>query len=186
MAKKYEITPNIIITIDINAFDNIPIIIRNIEGELLYYTHIEILNKSNFIIRKSLIELLYNLIDIYKPNMIIFEQNRLFIDGIDMYPDYRVLRNILRGFGIQTSIEDNFYEKIQYIMALPDKEWQSQILNSKFKYSIDLYKSHIQKQEFTNEQLDLFQQHNYYKALCLSESMWFDKLMNKKYQINTQ
>lgn len=186
MSKKYEIIPNIIITIDIHSFQNIPFVIRNTEGDILYKNKIDIALKEDYYIRKQLVEELYKLLKEYSFDMIIFEQNKLFTDGFELSPDFRVLRNITRGFGIQTTIEDNFYDKVTYIMSLPDKDWQMQILNNKFKYSFDLYKSHIEKQEFTDQQLREFQLDNYYKVLCLSESMWFDKLMNKKYQINAQ
>lgn len=186
MSKKYEIIPNIVITIDIHSFQNIPLVIRNLKRDIIYKDKIDIAFKEDYFIRKQLINKLYELIEKYNVNMIIIEQNKLFTNSFELSPDFRVLRNITRGFGIQTSIEDNFYDKVPYIMSLPDRDWQTLILNNKFKYSFDLYKSHIEKQEFTDQQLREFQLDNYYKVLCLSESMWFDKLMNKKYQINAQ
>ena len=73
---------------------------------------------------------------------------------------------------------------IKYILGLPEMEWRKQVLNSSVKYSIDLYKSHILQHSISSELLTTIEQNNYYKALCLSESIWFDRLMDKKYQIN--
>lgn len=171
------------ITLDIHGYNNIPIIVRDKEN-ILAYAQVEKLGRSNYSIRSEVIKLLKLLIVQYNIDTIIFEQNKLFIDKIDRHPDPIVYRNILCGFGIQIAIEDNFYNNVTYIFSLPNKDWQNTILNSSVKYSVDLYKAHILKQSLSKESLNLIDKNNYYKTLCLSESIWFPNLMNVKYQIN--
>lgn len=181
--KKYKIEPSITLTIDIHSLFNIVFIIRDKIGNILSMTNI-IKNISNYKTRQSVIAHLDYLIQEYQPDTLIYEQNQLFIDKIDRYPDPLVMRNIKCGFGIKVSIEDKYYGIFKYILELPEQEWRKCILNTNTKYSIDLYKAHILEQSFTEEQLTDIELNNYYKALCLSESIWFDRLMNRKYQIN--
>ena len=91
---------------------------------------------------------------------------------------------MLLGFGIQTSIEDNFYESLT-ILSVPDYEWAGKVLNKKARYSIDLYKAHIlNRTNIPIKFLVTIENNNYYKAICLSECVLFDSLMDRKYQIN--
>ena len=102
------------------------------------------------------------------------EKNQLFIDKIDRYPDPLVYRNITLGFGIK-----------KYIIELPQNDWRSTILNRTTKYSIDLYKSHILNTlDESEDRMKIIETYNFYKVLCLSESVKFDNLMNRKYQTN--
>lgn len=181
---KNSINPNLMLVVDIHNHITLPFVVVNPKGDILYMTHINALGE-NYIIRKKCISEIANIINLYPSiDTILLEENKLFIDKIDRYPDPMVLRNIMLGFGIQISIEDNFYDSMT-IIALPNYEWRSKILNRNTTYSIDLYKSHVlQKQNISEEQLEQISNNNYYKAVCLSESVLFDSLMNKKYQIN--
>lgn len=181
---KQSIEPSIILTIDIHNFYNIPFIITNSTGEIQLMTHIEKSSLTYYKIRKRCIEKINSLCMQYPIDTIIIEQNKLFIDKIDRYPDPIIYRNILLGFGIQISIEDNFYETIKYILELPNHDWTNTVLNSKVKYSIDLYKSHVLLRDISENFLNIIEKNNYYKAICLSESTLYSNLMNKKYQIN--
>lgn len=181
MKKEINITKAIII--DLHGYINIPIIVRD-KNDIIEMVNITKLGRPNYFVRQDVVKLLHSLIAKYDINTIIYEQNRLFIDKIEIHPDPFILNNVLFGFGLQTSIEDNFYNNIQYIFAIPNKDWQTTILNSSVKYSIDLYKSHIVKQILDRETLDIIDKYNYYKVLCLSESIMFQNLINVKYQIN--
>lgn len=180
---KNKIEPSIILTLDIHAYLNIVFIVKDISGNILSMSKIS-KKFSNYKTRQDVINEIDRLISQYNIDTIIFEQNQLFIDKIDKHPDPLVMRNIQLGFGIKISMEDKYYNTVKYILELPQIDWQKYVLNSSVKYSIDLYKSHILTQNFTVEQLSEIELHNYYKALCLSESIWFDSLINRKYQIN--
>ena len=182
--KGKKIEPEVCIILDIHGYNNIPIIVRNKDTEILYMGHVMKFNKPSYIIRKEIINKLNNLITEFNPNMIIFEQNKLFIDKIDKHPDPLMLRNIMLGFGIKVSIEDNYNDTIPYILEIPEQDWRFTILNKSVKYAIDLYKAHIEYQFVTDEQINLIHENNYYKVICFSESIQYDSLMNKKYQIN--
>lgn len=181
--RKNQIKPNISVTIDIHGYVNIPFIVKDAIGNILTMQNI-IKGKSPYDMRRLTINMLDSLIQEYNIDTIIFEQNQLFIDKIDRYPDPFVLRNIQLGFGIKTSIDDKYHNTIKYILELPEQEWRRCVLNSQVKYSIDLYKAHILEQDLEQDLLTNIEINNYYKALCLSESIWFDRLMDRKYQIN--
>lgn len=181
--RKNKIEPNITITIDIHGYMNIPFIVKDKLGNILAMRNI-VKGRPAYDIRRLVINLLDELIQEFNVDTIIFEQNQLFIDKIDRYPDPFVLRNIQLGFGIKTSIDDKYHNTIKYILELPEQEWRRYVLNSHVKYSIDLYKAHILEQELSEDLITSIDENNYYKALCLSESIWFDRLMDRKYQIN--
>lgn len=180
-----KIEPNVIATITVNNIMNIPIVITNFTGNILHITHIEKVGYADYHIRRRLKSVLNNLISIYGVDTILIEQNQLFIDKIDRYPDPYVLRNIKLGFGIQITLEDTYWESIKYIMEIPRWEWKKEVLNKKVDYAIDLYKSHILlRQDIDAERLKEIDDNNYYEALCLSESMLHSKFLKKEYQIN--
>lgn len=184
MSRKKKIEPNIVLTIDIHGYSNIAMVVRQKE-KILCFRHIEKFSSNYYNIRKKIIEIMLSLHEEYNFDTIIMEENQLFIDKIDRHPDPLVYRNILLGYGISIAIEDNFYDSIPYILEIPELEWRKYILNSTTKYSIDLYKSHILSQEqLSEEELNIIEQNNYYKLLCISESIWFDKLIDRRYQIN--
>ena len=178
-----KINVNNCIFIDVHNNKNIIILVRN-KTDILSIAHVSKVYGSNYKIRMQVLELLDIFIRQYKPDALVIEQNKLFIDKIDRHPDPLVYRNILLGFSIQNSIEDKYFKTIKYIFSIPRHEWYSTILNTTSKYSFDVYKSHILNQSFTDEMLQVIKENNYYKCICFSECIWFDKLLNIKYQIN--
>lgn len=178
-----KLKPKLMLTVDVHNFRTLPLIVTNTNGDIQYMTHISKL-ADNYTVRQTCLSVIDQIMQKYDVDTILFEQNRLFIDKIDKYPDPMVLRNIMLGFGIQVSIEDRYY-KSKVLLSIPDYEWRRKVLHSKVTYSIDLYKSHVLlRQDLTEEQLCQIKENNYYEAICLSESILFDTLMHKKYQIN--
>lgn len=179
-----KIEPKISLTVDIHSHLNIPFIITDDLGNILAFTSVSKLGCSNFNIRYKCIEMMEILRTNYAFDTIIMEENQLFIDKIDRYPDPYVLRNIVLGFGIKTSIEDKYYYAVQNIIELPEKEWRNKVLNAAVKYSIDLYKAHVENRELSSDIMKVISENNFFKAVCLSESVLYPGLMNKKYKIN--
>ena len=180
---KNKLKPKRLLVIDTENMFNIPVIIVAPSGEIIYMTNVPKVG-NYYEIRKSTITTIDKLIQEYNIDTILFEQNKLFIDKIDKYPDPYVLKNIILGFGIQISIEDNYYKSLT-LLSLSDYEWKNSVLNRKVKYTIDLYKAHIlHRTDIPLKFLVDIENNNYYKAICLSESILFDNLMDKKYQIN--
>lgn len=180
-----KIEPTVILTLSTDNLMNIPIIITNFTGMILSTTHVEKLGFSNYDIRKKIKEVIDRKIAKYGVDTILIEQNQLFLDKMDKYPDPMVLRNILLSFGIQTTIEDNYWESVKYIMEIPKFEWKKTVLNKRVEYAIDLYKSHILfRKDIKPELLKEIEDNNYYEALCLSESLLYSKFLKKQYQIN--
>ena len=180
---KNKLKPQKILTIDTDNTYNISIIVTNSIGELLYMNKV-LKTGEYYHIRQSVLNVIDNLIQKYEIDTILFEQNKLFIDKIDRYPDPIILKNILLGFGIQITIEDRYYKSLT-ILAIPEYEWKSKVLGRKVMYAIDLYKAHIlHRTNIPIKYLINIENNNYYKAICLSESILFDALMDKKYQIN--
>lgn len=181
---KSRLEPNIILTIDIHSYLYITIVIKDKEDNILDLFYIQ-KNKTCYNIRRDITDIIKKAISEYEVDTIIMEKNQLFIDKIDRYPDPLVYRNITLGFGIKISIEDNFYDMVKYIIELPQNDWRSTILNRTTKYSIDLYKSHILNTlDESEDRMKIIETYNFYKVLCLSESVKFDNLMNRKYQTN--
>ena len=182
---KNKINAKIMLTIDTSNTYNIPIIITNHICEILYMTNI---SKppyiTSYILRHNVLNQIDDLIQTYNVDTILFEKNKLFLDKIDKYPDTYVLRDVILGFGVQVAIEDKYYEKLTLI-SLPEYDWKNSILGNRARYAIDLYKSHIlNRTDIPIKYLVNIENNNYYKAICLSESILFDNLMDKKYQIN--
>ena len=181
---KYKIEPNNILTIDYSSGFYISYVIKNNLNEIIHLSSTTI-DLHNYITRKNLIDHVKTLIEEYNIDMIIMEENKLFTDTISKFPDPYVLKNILLGYGIQTSIEDNFFEVIKYIMYLPEYEWKTIILNKKAKFMMDVYKEHT----FLTSSIDPsmyndIETYNHYKAICLSQSSEYSKLMNAQYWVN--
>lgn len=148
-------------------------------------THVDKINKQ-YIVRRQVILKIQELLQKYTIDTIIMDENKLFIDKIDRHPDPYVLTNVTLGFGIKISIDDIFHDTIPYILELPEQEWRTKVLNKSTKYAIDLYSQHIlQSQKFDTNTLKIIQDNNYFRALCLSESIFYNSLMLKKYQINS-
>lgn len=179
-----KIEPKILLVVDLHSFINIPLIVTDTDNNILKLTSVSA-TSSSYTLRKQVVAKIKELINEFGVDTIIMEQNRLFIDKIDKYPDPLVMRNITRGFGLQVAIEDNFYECVPYILSIPEYEWRVRVLNRKVTYSIDLYKSHIELAgKFDDAELEEIARNNYYKAICFSESVLFDDLIHRKYQIN--
>lgn len=185
MAKE-KIEPNIILSIDVHSYRNIPMCVTNSEGNILSITFVE-KQGSYHTIRMKIIDMINILRQQFKIDTIIMEQNKLFIDKIDRHPDPIVYRNIVLGFSIEIAVLDFYYKSIKNILALPLKDWRNKVLNSTTKYSIDLYKSHIEiREDISQELLDIIQKYNCYKVICLSESVSYNSLMDKKYKLNKE
>lgn len=186
MSSKTTIEPTLILTVCTSSFYNIPLILTDNTSNIITMKHIIKYGKSNYKIRQEVIKVIDDLLNDYKIDTILLEQNKLFIDKIDRYPDPFVLRDILLGFGIQISIEDKYFNAIKYILQIPEYDWKNKILNRHTTYSIDLYKSHIELRGFDTETLSVIDTNNYYKAVCFSECVEHTPLMNRKYQINKE
>lgn len=178
-----KIEPRVILTIDTEQYLFIPLIVTDNEDNILHMTHANKLGKSYFV-RKEVIKIVEQLVIQYNVDTIVLEQNKLFIDKIDRYPDPYVMRNVQLDFGIKVSIEDRFHDSIKYILEFPKQDWTQRVLNRFVKYSIDLYKAHILERGLSEELTQAIDKYNYYKALCLSESVRYDSLLNTKYQLN--
>lgn len=182
---KNKIKPSIILTLDIQNYYGIPMVVTTSTNDILAITKI-MKGGTHYRIRQQVMEFVDLFLQKYNIDTILMEQNKLFIDKIDRHPDPFVLSNITLGYGIKISLQDKYYNKIHYILELPQKEWTDKVLNRTTKYSIDLYKSHIALRDLTQDYMNIIEQNHCYKALCLSESVSFDELMNKKYWINKE
>ena len=180
-----KIKPSIILTLDIQNYYGIPMVVTTSTNDILAITKI-MKGGTHYRIRQQVMEFVDLFLQKYNIDTILMEQNTLFIDKIDRHPDPFVLSNITLGYGIKISLQDKYYNKIHYILELPQKEWTDKVLNRTTKYSIDLYKSHIALRDLTQDYMNIIEQNHCYKALCLSESVSFDELMNKKYWINKE
>ena len=176
--------PTIILTIDTSSRYNIPLILTDINNNILFMDNINKIQNSHYNIRKQLILKLKDLIPKYNIDTILLEQNKLFIDKIDRYPDPFILNNVCLAYGIHISIQDNFYTTVKYIMELPNQNWQNIVLNSKVSYSIDLYKQHVKLKNLDSNTLNVIESNNYYKAICLSDSMQYNALKQYKFVVN--
>ena len=180
-----KIKPSIILTLDIQNYYGIPMVVTTSTNDILAITKI-MKSGTHYRIRQQVMEFVDLFLQKYNIDTILMEQNKLFIDKIDRHPDPFVLSNITLGYGIKISLQDKYYNRIHYILELPQKEWTDKVLNRTTKYSIDLYKSHIALRDLTQDYMNIIEQNHCYKALCLSESVSFDVLMNKKYWINKE
>ena len=180
-----KIKPSIILTLDIQNYYGIPMVVTTSTNDILAITKI-MKGGTHYKIRQQVMEFVDLFLQKYNIDTILMEQNKLFIDKIDRHPDPFVLSDITLGYGIKISLQDKYYNKIHYILELPQKEWTDKVLNRTTKYSIDLYKSHIALRDLTQDYMNIIEQNHCYKALCLSESVSFDELMNKKYWINKE
>lgn len=183
---KNTLQPTVILTIDTNNIYSIPLIVTIPNLDVLHYDNISKLGLTNYKIRQTFMEKVSNLVDTYSIDTIIMEQSKLFIDKIDKFPDPYVLRNVTLSYGLKISIEDKYYSTIKYLIELPEQEWKNKILGKHTRYSIDLYKAHILQRDLDENTLNVINENNYYRTMCLSESVLYNELMNKKYQTNSK
>lgn len=178
------IIPSVILTIDIHGFRNITFVVTNMDGTILALSSVSKLFATNYEIRKKCVETADILIRNYKVDTIIMEDNQLFIDKIDRFPDPYVMRNIVLGFGVKTAIEDKFLETVDYILEYPEHDWRTKVLSPAVKYSIDLYKSHVKIKDISEDFMKIIDDGNYYKAVCLSECVNYKSLRKEKYLVD--
>ena len=179
------IFPGVILTIDIHAFRNITFVVTDLDGTIIALSAIDKLFLPGYNVRKRCVETADILIKNHHVDTIIMEDNQLFIDKIDRFPDPYVMRNIVLGFGIKTAIEDRYLESMRYIFEFPEHDWRTKILNPAVKYSIDLYKAHVkQREDLSEDFMKIIDDGNYYRAICLSESARYSSLMKEKYLVD--
>ena len=107
--KKDVITPTNIITLTTTNILYINLVVTTNTNEILHLEKLPKLHSQNYIIRRNLKGVIDRLISKYSVDTIVIEQNQLFINKIDKYPDPMVLQNILLSYGIKITIEDNFF-----------------------------------------------------------------------------
>lgn len=180
---KSKIEPNIILTICINDMFDIKMVLKDIDGNILDLRSTSKLPKM-YIIRKNIINIIEELLQIYEIDTIILEETKLFLDRIDKYPDPYILNNICLGYGIKVAIEDNFYTRIKYILEYPKYDWRKYVLGN-IKYGVDIFKKHILvSNTLTEDDINKIDTGRYYEVLCMSDVVKYDSLLNIKYQIN--
>lgn len=100
----------------------IQLVVVSCIGTVLYMEGLDKVATSEYLLRSKCVERLRCLIETYDVNTLIMEENKLFIESIDRYPDPYLLRNVQLGFGIRISIEDNFLKVLDNILELPRKK----------------------------------------------------------------
>ena len=190
MSERYLIKPSMVLTIGKYNLFSVPYVVTNSDGVVIDIGAISKVSgatheQTMFLTRQKCIKQIEYLHNLYNVDMIILEKNVLMIDKIDKYPDPLVLRQVLFGFGLLNSIEDKFFYDIKYIMEIPNSDWRKYVLPERCTYAIDLFKSHVYKSIYiTTEQLESAETINCYETICMSESVTYKSLMNKKYQVN--
>lgn len=180
MAQRIEITNALFIYTNIPK--NVNFIIRDNIGKVLYFKSVEYAT-NNYYSRKRIIDLIKDLLERFEFNTIVYEDVRINLFTISKYVDPNVFNDINKAYSLKISIEDRFYEIVEYMIAIPHKAWTIEVLNSYDGILLDKCKRHIL---YTNEFKDYIQDiedQNLYTALCFSESIKFDNLINKKYAI---
>lgn len=180
-----KLEPTNVLTIYGRSVPNITLVVTDKYHNILDMSCISRYTKD-YTVRNNVLNQCITLIKNYDINTILLEQNKLMIDTFSKYPDPYILSNIILNFGINITIQDAFYNTVKYILEIPHKDWTQQILNRNTRYSIDLFKSHVQNYSLSEETLNKIDNNNYYECVCFSESVLYDCLMNKKYQINKE
>ena len=182
MAKR-KIEPNIVLTLNSNDMFDVKMVLRDGIGNILELRSVSKLPKMH-ITRRNVVNVINELLQVYEIDTIILEEVKLFLDRIDKYPDPYVLQNVCLGYGLRVAIEDNFYNRIKYIMEYSRYEWRKYILGNN-KYGIDLFKNHILLSNVLSEaDIEKLDEGRFYEVLCMSEIVRHNSLLNKKYQIN--
>lgn len=112
---------SIICAIDIAGKARNGLAIRNEDGELLAWDYLKYEGPDPYTHRKKLIRLIENYYQIYKYDIILYEQINLFRKGLIN------LGSIVSLARVQTSILDNFSDKCK-IIEIPVRSWKSMIL----------------------------------------------------------
>ena len=182
------IQPSIVLTIMLNI-NSVNVVVRDEFNFIVEMYYLPLFFNQTKIeehrFKQQLALKINQMINEYDVNMILIERSSLFTNNISMFPDVSILKNVLLQYSIQTTLEDLYIDRIIYFMEIPPDEWKKIILNRKSIFSIDVYKSHIlEKAVYEENLLQEIDSKNFYKTLCFSESVLYDRLMNKKYQIN--
>lgn len=183
---KTKIEPNIILTIYTHTYEAIQFIITDNECNTLYMDNISYntFSTSPYQLRKQVLERVETIYNEYTFDTILLESTKLFTEGMTKYPDPNVYKNIVYSYGVQVAIEDNFMNKVNYILVIPFSEWTQVILNTKIKYILDKCKNHILMNTILKQgEKSILDKLNLYTALCFAESIKYDCLINKKYLI---
>lgn len=178
-----KIECNIILAIDISQSYYINFVVMDSDNNILLLVYETKFGDDYYSIRQKVVLQISQLLNNYAIDTILIEQNKLLTDTMSIYPDTYILRNIQLNYGIVVSIEDSFYDTIPYIIEVPAQEWTKSLFNSHSLYTIDRYKSYINLDVFTQEQKDLIDSKNFYKALCLCDCFKYQALL-RKYWIN--
>lgn len=184
MSDKQKIEPKVILTIYTKTIGIVHFIVKDNDNNILFLDNIlyNPLWQSSIQLRKQVVEKVLEIMQNYEIDTILIEETKLFTNGISIYPDPEVYKNILYCYGIQVSVEDRFIPLLPYILVIPYKEWTETILNTRQKYLLDKCKDHILvTTKLTDEQNELVKQYDFYQALCFSDCIKYDKLINKKY-----
>lgn len=181
--KKTYLEPYTMLVVDTSDYLRVSLIVVNFAGEILHMCNVLNIDEYYFA-RKSVISEINNIISEYGVDTILMEQNKLFTDKMDKYPDAHTLRNIIFNFSLQVSIEDMYFDKL-VLLSIPEYEWKKAIFGRGTFLTMDLYKSHVLRRcDIPIKFFIDIEKNNYYKAICLSESILFGNLMHTKYQIN--
>ena len=183
--RKNKLEPNIALTIYIHGYNNIPFVVTDSAGVIKHITDISRIG-TYYSIRRSVINKVTELVDLYKVDTLILTQNKLFVDKIDKYPDPYILNNVCLNYGLKISIEDNYYNYVKYIMEYSKYEWRKYVLGHN-KYGVDLFKNHVLNTiPLTEAEIEEVGSGRYFEVLCMSDVVKYNTLLNKKYQINNE
>lgn len=182
---KTTIEPSVVLTICTSDIFDIKLVLRNIKGDILELRSISKLPKLH-IVRKNVISVINELLQLYDIDTIILEETKLFLDKIDKYPDPYILNNVCLNYGLKISIEDNYYNYVKYIMEYSKYEWRKYVLGHN-KYGVDLFKNHVLNTiPLTEAEIEEVGSGRYFEVLCMSDVVKYNTLLNKKYQINNE
>lgn len=183
---KYQITPLVVLTIDLSQLNYITIAVKSLNTNkypMLSTVSKYALQGDNYQIRKKVLMYVKDAVINHSVDTIIIEKVKFITDTSIIYPDFNILRDVKLNYGITISIEDAFMESVPYIIEVPTEEWTKSLFNSHTLYSPDIFKSHVNLENFTDQQRNIIDSYNFYKAICMCECAHHESLL-KKYWIN--